>query len=827
MDALIHDLRHGMRTLVKAPGFTLVVVLTLGLGIGANTAIFTLLDQVLLRLLPVERPEELVLLDGPGANMGARFGEQTFSYPMYRDFRDKNEVFAGVIARYAVPLSLQHEGQSERVAGELVSGNFFDVLGVPPAAGRTLHAGDDVVPGAHPVAVLGHGFWQRRFGGDPGVVGEALTINGRAFTVVGVAAAGFDGVEVGAAPDLFVPIAMKAVATPTWNELENRRFLWLNVLARLRPGVSREQAAAGMQVLYRQINAEEIAQMPAAPARFRERFLAKTLEVRPGFRGLSSVRKELTRPLLVLAGMVGLVLLIACANVANLLLARAAAREREMAIRLALGARRGQVLRQLAVESLLLAALGGAAGLALSGFVGDALLRALPFEQASRVFHSTPDTRVLLFTFAVSLATGLVFGLVPAIQASRPGVAGTLKEEGGAVTGGNVRFRKGLVVAQVALSLLLLVGAGLFARSLYNLRTLDPGFETRELLSLAVEPDLNGYSPEASRAVLRRLQERFAAEPEVAAASMASNPLLTDARMVMTVGVDGYERKEDENTNLFSNRVGPGYFNTMAIPLLAGREFDDRDVAGAPKVAIVNETTARYFFKGESPIGRRIGLGDDPREIEIVGVVRDGKAYSLRDTAERFFYLPLLQDEAPSEATFYVRARPGAADALAPRLRAVVREVDAALPVYAMTTMERQVDASLFFERMIAALSAAFGLLATVLAALGLYGVMSYTVVRRTREIGIRMALGAERKRVLWLVLRDVALLAVAGVAVGLPSAMALAHVVSSQLYGLSPADPATLVAATVLLASVAVFAGYLPARRATIVDPVTALRHE
>jgi predicted permease len=678
------------------------------------------------------------------------------------------------------------------------------------------------------VAALSHGFWQRRFGGDPGVVGATLTINGRAFTVVGVAAAGFDGVEVGASPDVFLPIAMKAVATPTWNELENRRFLWLNVLARLRPGVTRKQAAAGMQVLYRRINEDEIAQMPDAPKRFRERFVAKKLAVLPGFRGLSSLRREFTRPLLVLAGMVGLVLLIACANVASLLLARAAAREREMAIRLALGARRGQVLRQLAVESLLLAFLGGAAGLLLSSLVGDALLHALPFEEASRTFHSSPDARVLLFTLALSLATGLVFGLVPALQATRPRVSSTLKDEGGTATSaGHVRFRKGLVVVQVALSLLLLVGAGLFARSLYNLRTLDPGFETEQLLSLAVEPDLNGYSPAASLDLLRRLRERFAAEPGAAGASMASNPVLTDSRMIMTVDVEGYERKEDETTNLYSNRVGPAYFKTMGIPVVAGREFDERDVVGAPKVALVNETTARYFFKDESPLGRRLGLGGDARQIEIVGVVRDGKAMSLRDTPERFFYLPLFQDEAPNEATFYVRAAAGAADALAPRLRAVVREVDPALPVYAMTTMDRQVDRSLFFERMIAALAAAFGFLATVLAALGLYGVMSYTVVRRTREIGIRMALGAERGRVQWLVLREVARLAVAGVALGLPSALALARLVSSQLYGLSPADPTTLVLATALLAGIAVLAGYLPARRATIIDPVTALHHE
>jgi len=826
MDALLKDLRFAMRTLGKSPGFSAEVVLTLALGIGANTAIFTLLDQVLLRLLPVERPEELVLLDGPGANMGARFGEQTFSYPMYRDFRDKKEVFSGVIARFGVPLSLEHKGQTERARGELVSGNFFEVLGVKAAVGRTLVASDDVIPGGHPVVVLGHGFWQRRFGADPRVVGETIKVNSHAFTVLGVAAAGFNGIEVGASPDLYLPIAMKAHATPTWNELENRRSVWLNLMARLKPGMSRERAAAGLQVLYRQINEQELLEMPQAPARFRERFLEKRLEVLPGFRGLSSLRQQFTLPLLVLTGMVGLVLIIACANVANLLLARAASREREIAIRLALGASRGRIVSQLLVESLLLAVLGGGAGLLLSSWVGEALLRALPFEEAGRVLTGAPDSRVLLFTLGVSLQTGVVFGLVPAWQATRPRLSGVLKEESASVVGGHVRFRKGLVVAQVALSLLLLVGAGLFARSLYNLRSLDPGFDAERLLTLSVQPDLNGYTPEATRQLFRRLQERFAAVPGVAGVSMAANPLMSDARMGMTVQVDGYDRKEGEDTNLSANWVGPRYFATMAIPVLQGREFDERDLVGAPKVALINETTARYFFGSESPLGRRFGIGDESRELEIVGVVKDGKSNSLRDTPQRFFYLPVLQDEQPSQVTFYVRAG-GSPAALAAPLRTAVRELDAALPVFAVRTMEAQVDESLFFERMTAALSAAFGLLATLLAAVGLYGVMSYTVVRRTREIGIRMALGAGRSSVLRLVLREVAVLAVLGVALGLPSALGLSRFVESQLYGLSPTDPVTLGLAAVVLLSVALLAGYLPASRATRVDPMTALRYE
>ncbi len=827
MDGVLKDLRYAFRMLGKNPGFSLLVVVTLGLGIGANTAIFTLLDQVLLRLLPVTRAEELVLLDGAGANMGAFFADQAFSYPMYRDFRDKNEVFAGVLARYPVPVSLEHEGQTERVQGEIVSGNFFDVLGIRAAAGRTLRPEDDRQPDESPVVVLDHGYWQRRFGADPRIVGEVLKLNGHAFTIVGVAAPRFRGVEVGSPPDLYVPLMMKAAITPTWNQLENRRFMWLNVMARLKPGVSRVQAAAGLQVLYRQINEQELTEMPDAPARFRERFLAKQIQVLPGFRGLSQLRQQFTTPLLVLTGMVGLVLLIACANVANLLLARAASREREIAVRLALGARRGHIVRQLLVESLLLAVLGGATGLVLSAWVGEALLRALPFEQAGRSLSGAPDGRVLLFTLAVSLATGLVFGLVPAWQATRPQLTSALKEESGVVSASShVRFRKGLVVAQVALSLLLLIGAGLFARSLYNLRALDPGFAAERLLTLAVDPSLKGYKPEPMHRFFRELQERFGAIPTVTAASFAAEPIMADSRNIRTTNVLGYPTKEGEDTNLEVNQVGPGYFATMQIPMLAGREFDPRDVLGAPRVAVVNETMARYFFGKESPIGHRLGFGRGDRDYEIVGVMKDGKSYSLRDKPQRFVYTSYLQDDNPSAATFYVRTA-GRPDAVSAALRSVVREVDAALPVFRMRTMEAQVDDSLFFDRMVAALSAAFGLLATLLAAVGLYGVMSYTVLRRTREIGIRMALGAERGRVLWLVLREVAILASLGVCLGLPSALGLSRLIESQLFGLSPTDPLTLGLATAVLFSVALLAGYLPASRATRVDPMTALRYE
>ncbi|HEV8253237.1 MAG TPA: ABC transporter permease, partial [Vicinamibacteria bacterium] len=557
--------------------------------------------------------------------------------------------------------------------------------------------------------------------------------------------------------------------------------------------------------------------------------LAKRLLLLPGFNGQSSLREDVKAPLVVLMGMVGLILLIACANVANLLIARAAGRQKEIAVRLSVGAGRGRIVRQLLVESLVLAALGGAAGLLVASWLGSLLLRALPLEDAARSLSPEPDLRVALFALAASVLTGLLFGLAPAIQAARPDLVGTLKHEAGTVVGGapQVRFRKGLVVAQVSLSLLLLIGAGLFARSLDNLRRLDPGFRVDGLLALRLDPSLSGYTPERARVLIDQIRERLAGLPGVRAVTLAEVAAMTGNESRSTMKIEGYTPQQGEDMNSNTNEVGPGYFSTMGMPLVAGREFDERDGPGAAKVAILNEVMARRFFKDANPVGRRIGFSrDGVTDIAVVGVVKEGKFSSLREEPLRFVYVPYAQRGHLSDVTFYLRTA-GEASALAEPARRLVRELDPTLPVFALKTMRAQVDESLFVERTVAVLSAAFGLLATALAAIGLYGVMSYTVARRTREIGIRVALGADRRAILALVLREVALMAALGIAVGLPFAWALGRLVRSQLYGLSPSDPLTVGAASLLLASVAILSGYLPARRATRVDPLAALRYE
>ena len=829
MAAVIQDVRYALRTLITTPPFTIVVVLTLALGIGANTAIFSLTDQVLLRLLPVKAPEQLVVLDGPGAFQGRTFNDGTFSYPMYRDFRDQNTVFDGVVARFPSPLTLMTGGQSERVSGELVTGNYFDVLGVRAQIGRTFTPDDDRTPGGHPVVILSHNYWTRRFAGNPAVLNRSLAINGLPMTVVGVAAAGFHGIVVGENPDVMVPVAMKAQMTPTWDDLQNRRSRWLTVMARLKAGVSRAQAEAAMNVVYRQINEQEIKEIKAPSQSFRERFLSKHLFLRPGQKGRSDLRQQFSTPIFVLMGMVGLVLLIACANVANLLLARGAARQKEVAIRLALGAGRGAIVRQRLVESLMLSGAGAMLGLAFAWWTGTLLLKTLPFDEAARTLSATPDARVAAFALVAACLTAVLFGLAPALQSTRPVLTSTLKDESGSVVGGtgHARFRKGLVVAQVGLSVLLLAGAALFARSLYNLKTLNPGFQADQLLGFSLNPSLNGYSRERSIALFGQLQDQLSQLPGVRAATASVIALMTDSNWSSTVKVEGYQPKEGEDMNPGVNAVGPAFFATMGQALVAGREFTVKDAAGAPKVAIVNETMAGYFFGKDSPLGHRIGWGrGSATDIEIVGVVKDSKTSTLRQQVRRFVYVPYMQEDQLGSMTFYVRAR-GDASAVGASVRQVAQRVDPNLPIYEMKTMATVMDESLFMERMVAALSVAFGALATLLAAIGLYGVMSYSVARRTREIGIRMALGAERNSVMWLVLKEVTAMVVVGVAVGVPLALALSRIVQSQLFDLSAGDPIAIAGAAAILALVALVAGYLPARRATRVDPMLALRYE
>jgi predicted permease len=833
MDGLGQDVRHALRLLRKSPGFSLIVVATLALGIGANTAIFSLLDQLLVRLLPVRDPSRLVLLSGPGPNRGlfesSSEAVAPFSHPMFVDFRDRGgEVFEGVLARYPLRLDVADRGGTETVSGALVSGTYFEVLGVGAALGRVLAPADDRTPGAHPVAVISHGYWQRRFGGDASVVGRVVNVNGQPLTIVGVSAPGFHGAQIGRPEDVFVPLMMKAQMTPAWDGLGNRRAMWLEVMARLKPGVALERAEAVMAVVYRQALEAEAREMAGGSEKFLKDFVAKKLEFLPGGQGLPELQHRLKTPLVVLMGMVGLVVLIACANVANLLLARATSRQKEIAVRLAIGAGRRHLVRQLLVESLTLALLGAVAGLPLAAATTRVLLRTLPFEGVALTLSSGLDTRVVLFALGLSLATAVLVGLVPALQATRPNLNTALRQEGAlASAAGPLRFRKGLVVAQVALSALLLVGAGLFTRSLANLRGTDAGFRSEGLLTFSLDPRRSGYSIEDTRALLGRVRERLQAVPGARAVSMARNALMTEAIWQMTTRVEGYTPGEGENMNPRVNGVGPGFFTTLGMPLVAGRELDERDGPGAPRVVVVNEAFASRYFKGQSAVGRRLGFGrDEDLPIEIVGVVRDARLDRVREEPERFLFTSYAQDEDLTGVVFYVRTD-GDPAALAAPVRAAVGEIDAALPVTDVKTMARVIDENLFTDRIVAGLSAAFGLLATLLAAVGLYGVMSYAVARRTREIGVRVALGADRARIVSLVLGEIAVLAGVGMAIGLPGGWGLGKLVESRLYGLSAFDPATLAFAASVLAAATLFAGALPAWRALRVEPATALRYE
>ena len=832
MSTVWQDLRYSVRGLAQSPVFTAVALLSIALGIGANTAVFSLMDQALLRSLPVKHPEQLVLFTCHGARSGwidTSYGsDYTFSFPMYRDFRDGTSVFDGVIARFPVRMSMSWRGQTERIFGDLVTGNYFEVLGVHAAIGRTLTKDDDRTPDAHPLVVLSYGYWKRRFGSDPAILNQVINLNNHPMTVVGVVQAGFHGVGTGEAPDVYVPMMMRAEMSPGHKDLGVRRALWLNIFARLKPGVSALQAEAAVNAFWRPIlemEAKEIKDMRPAS---RARFVNARLSLLPGNKGISGAPREFGMGLKLLMGMVGLLLLIACANVANLMIARATARQKEIGIRLALGAGRFRIIRQLLVESLAISIAGGLLGLVVAEWTGDALLRFLPPDPATQGITSQPDARVLLFAFGLSVLTGIFFGLAPAFQTRRDDVAVTLREQASNLMGGlsHLRFRKTLVISQVALSLLLLVGAGLFARSLYNIKNIDPGFHTGHLISFAIQPSLNGYDAARIRTLFRQLQDNIAALPGVRSVTMATEPLLSGDQDMSSIEVEGYTAKEDESNAIDENHVGPGYFAAMGIPLLAGRDFTKSDDANAPKVAVINGAFARYFFGVENPIGRRLRLGSDKqRSIEIVGVVKESKHSDLREKPVRFMYFPYTQGSAGG-ITFYVRTTQEPA-ALAAMLRQQVQRLDPNLPIFGVKTMEQQIDESIFTDRLVAALSIAFGALATLLAAIGLYGVMAYMVVRRTREIGIRVALGAMPREVLSLVMREVAMLAAVGIVIALAASLALGRVIGSQLFGVSGRDPLVMIAATLLLAGVAAIAGFIPAARAARVDPLVALRYE
>ncbi len=834
MEALPHDLRSALRLIWKSPLFAATVVVTLALGIGANLAIFTLLDQVLLRDLPVRDPQQLVILSGPGPNAGwvTRTSDVLFplSHPMYEDFRDRNEVFSGMLARFPTDLSVGYRGGTELAQGSLVSGTYFDVLGVGAALGRVLTPADDRA-GTEPAAVLGHAYWTRRFGANPDVLGESISVNGHPATIVGVAAAGFHGIEIGRVADVYVPLAMKPALTPVWNGIGERRVLWLEVMGRLKPNLTVEQARPSLDGLYGQILAGEVTEPPLAgrPQSFLDRFKTKKLELLPGLHGIPDLRRQLTMPLMVLMAMVGLVVLISCANVANLLLARATTRRKEVAVRLALGAARKRIVRQLLVESLLLSLLAAALGLVIASWTTGVLLRALPLDNAAVSFRATADLRVAAFAVGLALVTTLLAGLAPALQATRPALAPSLKSQAGSLsaTGEPLRLRKTLVVAQVALSAVLLVGAGLLSHSLANLHSMDPGFQKQNLLSFGLDPLSSGYSHARSLALFAGMRDRLSAVPGVRGVSMSSEPVMAESHDRSSISVEGYTPQEGEDMNPNMLGVGPSFFTTMGMPLLAGRELDERDGPDAPRVAVVNQTFARYFFHGESPIGRHFSFRGNPNAgIEIVGLVRDAKLNNVRETVPRFLYVPYAQYADLSSLVFYLRTDRGAGD-LAGAVRAAARAQASDVPITNVQTMTATIDQLLFADRIVGLLAASFGALAAALAAVGLFGVLGYAVARRTKEIGVRVALGADRRRILRLVFGEVASLTGAGLAIGLPCGYGLGRLIQSRLFGLTAFDPPTLVGTGLLLGLAAALAGTLPALRASRVAPSVALRYE
>jgi predicted permease len=835
MDTLLQDLRYGARVLIKNPGFTVVAVLTLALGLGANTAIFSLTDQILLRLLPVDKPEELVVLRSPGPKNGRVWadgdGSASFAYPFYKEFRDKDSVFAGLLARFAVSLSVAGEGQTERANGELVSGNYFEVLGVRPAIGRVFTDDDNRVPGGHPLVVLSHGYWTRHFGADSGILNKTLIVNGISMTVVGVARAGFNGVQVGQTPDMFIPITMKAQMTPNWDGLNDHRDYWFAIIGRLKPGLSREQAESAVAPVYSQVIEEELPLLGNLSEASKQRFRDKKLLLDSGSRGRPILQHDTKEPLLVLMGMVGLVLLIACANVANLLMARGAARQREIAIRMAVGAGRMRLVRQFLVESLTLSLIGGAVGLLVASWTINLLVGAIPDSIGAVGLSATLDFRLLVFTMTLSVVTGLLFGLLPAIKATRLNLEATLREQGSSVSSGlgQVRFRKGLVVSQVVLTTVLLVGAGLFARSLNNLKQLDLGLRPENLVTFSIAPELNGYTPQRTIALFDQIHQNLSTQPGIESVTESVMAGFTDSNSGSNITVDGYKAQENEEMHVGQNWIGSDYFSTMGIPLLRGREFGATETAGSPKVAIINEAMSRRYFDGRDPIGSRFtfGAGDKVRpDIEIVGVVKDSKHATVRDKGGPFVYLPYSHLKTLGRITFYVKTRQDVGS-MATGLRREVQRMDANLPVFNLKTLERQIDESLFADKFLTLLSMCFALLAALLASLGLYGVMAYTVTRRTREIGIRMALGATRGVVSWLILREVVVLALIGLVVGLPAAYGLGRLTESLLFGVKASDPLVFIGAGLLLTVATLLGGYLPARKAAGIDPLVALRCE
>jgi len=834
----MRNLRLAFRTLVRTPFVSLVAVLSLALGLGANSAIFSLFNQMLLRPLPVQAPGELVNLGAPGPKPGStscnQSGdcEQIFSYPMFRDLERVQTSFTGVAAHRTFGANVAFGGQTESARGTLVSGRYFPVLGLQPAIGRLFTPDDDKTPGGHSIVVLSHDYWRRRFQEDPSVLGQTMMVNGHGLTIIGVAPRRFEGTTLGVWPAVYVPITMRGEMQPNPNgpTFENRRSYWVYLFARLKPGVRIDGAAAALNAAYRGIiNDVEAPLQKGMSDQTLARFRQKTIALTPGERGQSSVHGQARAPLLILFAVTGTVLLIACANIANLLLARGAGRAAEMAVRLSIGASRGQLVRQLLTESVLLAALGALFGVLVAKWTLDTIASIVPPEGAALVAFKL-DPAMLGFAAVAALVTGIAFGLFPALHSTNPELALTLKNQAGQPSGAKAakRFRASLATVQIAMSMALLVPAGLFAKSLMNVSRVDLGLKPDHLVTFSLNPILNGYTAERSTALFEQLEERLAALPGVTSAVFSAIPVLAGDNWNNGVTVAGFEAGPDTDTSAAFNSIGPGFFKTMGMPLVQGRDFTRADGKGAPKVAIVNQAFVRKFSLGDRAIGARMkgSRSEGPLDVEIVAVVQDAKYSDVKRPIVAQYFTPYRQFDQIGFGNFYLRTALDP-EQLMTAVPAAVKSLDPNLPIDDLKTMEMQVRENVFLDRMISVLSTAFAGLATLLAAVGLYGVLAYTVAQRTREFGLRMALGADGGRVRGLVLRQVGVMGLIGGALGLATAVAIGQTAGSLLFEITGYDPTVLVLSTAILALVTLVAGYLPALRASRIDPMKALRYE
>jgi predicted permease len=828
-------LKLGLRTLAKAPVITGVAMVSLALGIGANAAIFSLFDQMVLRALPVQEPGRLVNLANPGPKPGstscgnAGGCDEVFSYPMFRDLESQaRSGFLGLAAHVPFGANLAYANQTISGQGIMVSGSYFPLLGVRPALGRLLTPEDDQTLGAHYVTVLSHAYWQDRLGADPSVVNKTIVINGETMTIVGVTARGFEGTTLGAEPSVFVPITMRGVMVRGFDGFDNRRSYWAYLFSRLKPGATIEQASAEINAIYKAIiNDVEAPLQQGMSDQTMARFRAKEIVLADGRRGQSSLHAEVKTPMVLLLTITGVVLLIACANIANLLLARGAGRSQEMAIRGSLGAGRAQLVGQLLLESCLLALLGGIGGLLVARWTLGLIGSLVPAEVAPMLALTISPT-VAAFAGLLALGTGILFGLYPALHTTRPDLMTVLKASSGQPSGARAaaRFRNALVTAQIGLSMTLLVAAGLFIKSLANVSRVDLGLTTENVVMFEVSPALNGYQPDRIRVLYQQVEDQLAALPGVASVTAGRVALIAGSNWGNSVNVQGFQRGPDVDNGSRFNMIGPGYFSTLGIPLVAGREFTASDGSERPKVAVVNQAFAKKFGLGSDPVGKFMAVGSGELDMQIVGLVKDAKYSEVKQEIPPLYFTPYRQNEGIGSMTFYARtsADPGQVLRAVP---ALIAGLDPNLPVEGLKTLDQQVRDNIVLDRVIGLLSAAFAVLATVLAAIGLYGVLAYTVAQRTREIGLRMALGADGPDVRGMVLWQVGRMTVIGGVLGLAAALGIGRVATSLLFEMKGYDPTVVAAVAVLLGAVALGAGLVPALRASQVDPMRALRYE